>query len=233
MSPKTSLRSYLHSFVDLLFPNICMACSTALSGNERSVCTKCLSALPFTNFWNHRHNPVSEVFWGRVDVQAAASLVFFEKGSGLQQMLFALKYKSKPEVGVVLGRYLGHKLVGSPFENVDLIIPVPLHQTRYRERGFNQSERIAAGIGQSLKKPVSDELVRRAKATKTQTSKNRYDRWLNVEGVFEIPDTLPLIEKHILVVDDVVTTGATSESLIQELLKVPGVKVSFVAVAHA
>lgn len=212
---------------------MCIACSTDLVGNEKFVCADCLANLPFTNFWNTKDNPVSEVFWGRVLVENAASLVFFEKGSAIQHILHQLKYGGNAAVGVVMGKYLGAKLAATAYSDVDMLIPVPLHKNRKRKRGYNQSECIARGIAAVFNKPVCNTLVTRQRFTKTQTSKSRFERWLNVDGVFKISDPKPLMDKHILVVDDVLTTGATAESLIQELLKVPGVKVSFVALAHA
>lgn len=233
MSLITTIRLYLTSFTNLIFPNLCVACNVALSGNEQFVCTKCLSNLPFTNFWEHKNNPVAEVFWGRVQIEDAVSIVFFEKESAFQKILFQLKYKNNPEIGIYIGKYFGHKLIHSTFSNVDLIIPVPLHRSRLKKRGYNQSEQIAIGLGQILVKPVVNYAIKRTRATKTQTNKSRYERWQNVEGVFDITDKSAIVNKHILVVDDVITTGATSESLIAEILKTPGTKVSFVALASA
>jgi ComF family protein len=227
------IKNIFHSLLDIFYPNICVACDTAMAGNEKYVCTTCLAGLPFTNFWHHNENPVSQIFWGRVPVENSASFVFFEKGSHFQKMLHQLKYKGKADLGIILGRLFGHKLKESPFSEVDIIIPVPLHNSRKRFRGYNQSEKIARGLGESLEKPVLPNLVRRTKATKTQTSKSRFDRWENVDGSFKITSPSRLKDKHILVVDDVVTTGATSEAMMQELIRVPGAKVSFVALAHA
>ena len=227
------LNHYIDALVSLFFPNICVACGTALAGNEKYACTNCLANLALTNFWKHKNNPIEEIFWGRVPVEAAASFVFFEKGGHFQHLLHHLKYKRKSEIGILLGKLYGNKLVESRLNNIDLIVPVPLHKSRYRNRGFNQSEMIAQGLSTSMKKPYNPEAVERIVATKTQTSKTRFDRWINVEGVFKVTKPESLIGKHLLVVDDVVTTGATSESFMQELLKVPGVKVSFVALASA
>jgi ComF family protein len=224
-----NIKSYYTSFLNLLFPNLCVACGYALAGNEMYVCTSCLANLPYTHFYTHKHNPVEEIFWGRVQVENAASYIFFEKGGHLQEILHQLKYKQKPEVGVLMGRLFGNKLVKSRFNAIDVIVPVPLHKSRQSKRGYNQSEMIANGIAQSMNKPVEATAVIRAFATKTQTSKSRFERWLNVDGVFKITKPEAFIGRHLLIVDDVVTTGATSESFIQEFLKIPGVKVSFVA----
>ena len=230
---KSFIKTYAQAFLDLVFPNICLHCKSPLSGNEQQVCSLCLSKLPFTNNWQHQHNVVSEVFWGRVRVEGACSMVFFEKDSIFQGLLHHLKYKDNPQVGVVLGRYFANKLAGSKFANADVVVPVPLHKYRFRKRGYNQSERIAVGIHEVLNIPVLPDNMKRIKATKTQTSKSRFERWQNVEGVFKIDDPEVFVDKHVLVVDDVVTTGATSESLMAEILKIPGTRVSFVALASA
>lgn len=233
MSLTKTIRLYLSSFTNLIFPNLCVACNVALSGNEQFVCSKCLSSLPFTNFWEHKNNPVEEVFWGRVHLENAASMVFFEKGSAFQKILHQLKYRNNPDIGIHIGKYFGNKLLNTAYCNIDIIIPVPLHRSRFKKRGYNQSEKIAEGLGFVFKKPAVNQVIKRSKATKTQTSKSRFERWQNVEGVFDVVDKSILVNKHILVVDDVITTGATSESLITEILKIPGTKVSFVALASA
>jgi ComF family protein len=227
------INKYFNNLLDLFFPNICVACQTALAGNEQYVCTACLSGLPYTNFWNHTENPIEKIFWGRVVIESAAALVFFEKNSHFQEILHHLKYRGKSELGVLLGRIYGSKIKQSTLAEADIIVPVPLHKSREQKRGFNQSERVAEGLGKSLNIPVVANAAERMVATKTQTSKKRFDRWLNVAGVFNITRPEKFIGKHILVVDDVITTGATSESFMNELLKIPGVKVSFVALASA
>lgn len=226
-------RQYLKSFLNLIFPNICVSCNTVLAGNELYVCTHCISQLPTTGFWLHKDNPIEELFWGRLEVDSAASFVFYEKGSHIQKILHHIKYKQKPDLGIVMGKLFGIKLIDSRFSDIDIIVPIPLHKARLSKRGFNQSEKIALGIGLAMNKPVEVHTIKRARATNTQTSKSRFERWLNVEGVFEIIKPKYLIGKHILVVDDIVTTGATSESFMHELLKVPGVKVSFAAIGSA
>jgi ComF family protein len=217
----------------LLYPDICLACGNSLAGNEYYICTKCLGNLPLTNFWNQPENPVEQLFWGRVKIEFAAAYLYFEKGSHFQNIFHELKYKGKKDVGVLLGKLYGQKLCESRFNEIDLIIPIPLHKSRMHQRGYNQSELIAQGISESMNKPVDTKSVIRIKATKTQTSRSRYERWLNVEGIFKCIDKSPLENKHVLIVDDIVTTGATTESLIQEISDIPGIKISVVALAVA
>lgn len=173
------------------------------------------------------------MFWGRVKIEHAAAFLYFEKESKFQNIFHELKYNGKKELGIFLGNLYGRKLVESRFNSVDLILPVPLHKTRRNKRGYNQSELIALGISECIKKPVDTNSVMRTKATKTQTSRSRYERWLNVEGIFKCVDKSLLENKHVLVIDDIITTGATTESLIQEISDVPGIKISVAVLAVA
>lgn len=227
------IKKHFTSFLNLLFPNICISCSIALAGNEEYVCTHCLANLPYTNYFLHKNNPIEEIFWGRLSVEAAASFVFFEKGGHLQEILHHLKYRQKPNIGILMGKIFGNRLAESRFNDIDVIVPIPLHKSRQSKRGFNQSEMIAIGLGKAMQKPVVTSVIKRVVATKTQTNKSRFNRWLNVEGVFKNVSPEAFIGNHILVVDDVVTTGATAESFMNELIKVLGVKVSFVALGSA
>ncbi len=224
---------FLQSFINLLFPKTCVACTNLLAGNEEYICTTCLSKLAQTRFWNKELNPIAKIFWGRVQIENATSFLYFEKDSTLQHILHHLKYKNKPEIGIILGKLFGAKLIGTPYSQTDYIVPVPLHKKREKERGYNQSACIAKGISHCINVPVLDKAVQRTKQTKTQTNKTRFDRWLNVENVFKVTSPEEIKNKHILVVDDVITTGATTESLIQELLKIKGVRVSLAVIASA
>ncbi len=228
-----ALTNYFKAFVNLLFPGICDACGNTLAGNESRVCTSCLANLPFTHYWKSADNPVSALFWGRISIENAASMLFFEKGSTLQHLLHNLKYKGKNEIGIVLGKISGVKLQGTPYANADLIIPIPLHASRQRKRGYNQSEMIAKGLSASLNIPLESKAIIRCKPTRSQTAKTRYERWQNVEGAFLLTRPEALTGKHLLVIDDVVTTGATSEACMEELLRAKGTTVSYLAIASA
>lgn len=227
------LTSYFKAFLNLLFPGLCDACGDPLAGNENRICTSCLAKLPFTHYWKSADNPVSSLFWGRIRLENAASMLFFEKESALQHLIHNLKYKGKNEIGIVLGKISGVKLQDTPFATADLIIPIPLHASRQRKRGYNQSEMIAKGLSTILNIPVENKAVIRCKATRSQTAKTRFERWMNVEGAFQVIQPEVLTGKHLLVVDDVVTTGATSEACMEELMRITGVKVSYIAMASA
>ncbi len=182
----------------------------------------------------HQENPISQIFWGRVNINTATSFLFFNKSGNVQKLIHQLKYKGNIETGRYLGKLLGADLMESSyFSNIDLIIPVPLHQKKLHKRGFNQSEVIAEGISMSMDLPVNTTSLHRLEHTETQTKKARYTRWENVAGKFGIIDPEKLEDKHILLVDDVLTTGATLESCAQSLLEVPQTVVSLVTLAYA
>lgn len=226
------IRKYFDSFVSLLYPNTCHACANSLLGNEKVLCTACRLALPETGFCKSIENPVSKLFWGRIPVEYATSLLFFEKGGKYQTLIHKLKYRGKKDIGIFLGNLLGSSMKDTNFDRTDIIVSVPLHKAKLRRRGFNQSDIIARGISEITGKPLMNNVLVRKKDTKSQTSHKRYARWENVEGIFECrkPD---LIEgKHVLLIDDVVTTGATLEAAGSAILKVKGVTLSIATTAY-
>jgi len=190
--------------------------------------------IPRTNYHTEIENPVAKLFWGRCMIQKAAAFSFYNKGSRIRNLIHNLKYKGIREIGFELGRIYGLSLKSSDFlDDIDLIIPVPLHPSKKRIRGFNQSDYISDGIGDATGLCVNTESLARIAVSATQTKKSRYDRWTNVEGIFRVCDTESIKGKHILLIDDVITTGSTIESCANELLKVEGVKVSVAALAFA
>jgi ComF family protein len=225
---------WFENFLNLFYPRLCNGCGRPLFTGEEIICTRCLFKLPQTNFHLHKDNPVSRIFWGRVPLQSATSFLFFNKGGIVQNLIHRLKYRNSPQVGVYLGRQFGFQLMDSPvFKDVDFIIPVPLHPKKEHIRGYNQSEMIALGLEESMKAvAVTDNLIRRVH-TSSQTKKSRYGRWENVKGIFEVKNPEQLEGKHLLLVDDVITTGATLEACCQTLLEIPGVKISVASLAYA
>ncbi|MDR2359499.1 MAG: ComF family protein [Prevotellaceae bacterium] len=222
----------LRHFFGLLYPNLCEVCGQALGGGECICCLSCLYHLPRTNYWKEPGNPVEQIFWGRVPVEHVCALFFFSKGSRYRKLLHKLKYKGKPEIGVELGRQLGRELKNAPlYQCIDAIIPVPLHPARQRRRGYNQSERIAAGIAQITGWKVDTSSLVRTRFTGTQTSKSRQERWENVSGAFAVRNAAALTSRHVLLVDDVLTTGATIEACILELQKAADCKTSVATLA--
>ena len=181
-----------------------------------------------------KENPIEKRFWGKVPVYNATSYFFFQKGSSFQKLLHILKYKGNKEIGELMGKYAAIDLLDSPdFTSIDLIIPVPLHPKKYKIRGYNQSEWIGKGISTILDKPQDISILVRIRENATQTKKSVYERFENTEGIFELRDKTILEGKHVLLVDDVLTTGSTLEACVKALLETKGIKVSIFTLAVA
>lgn len=218
----------------LLFPNPCNACGIPLYYSEHVICTKCLYDLPFTDYHIHADNRVAKQLWGRLPLNAAMAMLYFKKGNKVQNLIHNLKYNAKTDVGIFLGTKLGERLkVSALYSDIDTIIPVPLHLKKFRKRGYNQSTFIAKGISAMMNIPFSETDLIRSTSTDSQTKKSRYNRYENMQGVFKVVNPELMSGKHILLVDDVVTTGATLEACANELLKSGVAKVSIAAIAYA
>lgn len=221
-------------FISLLFPRICYGCGSQLLRNERTICTECYVLIPRTGFHLTPGNPVEQLFWGRCRLTGAAALSYYTKDSRIRRLIHNLKYRGIREIGPELGRIYGNSLKDSSFlEGIDVIIPVPLHPSKQRQRGFNQSDLIAEGLSKATGIPVDKGILERSTGTKTQTRKSRYDRWTNVCDIFRVKDHVHLEGRHVLLVDDVITTGSTVEACACELLLTENVRVSAVALAFA
>ena len=227
-------QGYLADFVSLLFPELCAACRASLVANEELICTDCLYNLPLTNFHLQPDNIVARQFWGKIDLEGAYALYYFNKGGKIQNLMHQFKYKGIRRIGNLLGRIAGDQLIKNDvFNTVDLIVPVPLHKKRIRQRGYNQSACFAEGLAQKLNAGVEDNNLIREVATETQTHKSRFARFENMQEVFVVRNPERLIGKHILLVDDIVTTGSTLEGCGIQLLKIEGVKLSIATIAYA
>lgn len=222
------------NFISIFYPRTCVACGNALLQNESYFCLSCLMQLPETNYHLQECSPLDNIFAGRVPVEKVSSMLFYKKGNKVQQILYALKYNGNKELGSYLGEMYGKQLLDSPFyRTVDCIVPVPLHTRKQKSRGYNQSEWVAKGLSKSMSIPYYTDVLVRKEFTETQTRKNRIQRWENVKDVFRTDHVDAIVGKHILICDDVLTTGATLEAAITQLLKVKGVKVSVVTLACA
>lgn len=220
--------------IGLLFPELCNACGTHLYYGEKEICTKCLYDLPYTDYHRHHENRVAKQLWGRLPINAAMAMLYFKKGTKVQNLMHALKYKGKTDVGIKFGNLLGERLqMGEAFKDIDLIIPVPLHPAKEKARGYNQSEFIAKGIAEVINAELSKNHLIRNKITESQTKKSRYTRFENMQAVFTVNKTEELNNKHVLLVDDVITTGATLEACGNALLQTNIDKLSIAAVAFA
>lgn len=228
---KKVVLSLLNDFLDLLVPRLCPACGRAMIKSEGIMCMHCLYDLPKTRFTDFRDNAVARLFWGRVWLANATSLFHFQKGSRYQGLIHQLKYAGRTDIGVEMGKVMGRELRASPFAEADLILPVPLHPRRQRRRGYNQCDFIAQGVSSSMGIPVITGLISRSSASLSQTDKSRIERWGNVEQIFRVNTPGKLENRHILLVDDVVTTGATLDACATVILNLDGTKVSIATLA--
>ncbi len=224
------IRDLLHLF----FPHVCLSCQLPLLQPEYLVCTDCQFHLPDTKYHDWPENPVAKLFWGRVPLEQATASMFFRKDSRVQHLLHALKYKGQKELGEWMGHHFGLKVKAlRSFQSVDVVIPVPLHPKKQQKRGYNQSWWIAKGVARALDLPVADSHLFRRWNTATQTRRSRFGRWTNVSSAFVLKNTRKLEGKHLLLVDDVVTTGATLEACAHELLEIKNTRISIAAMACA
>lgn len=215
-----SVTDILEDFVGLFFPRYCAGCDDALARGEQLICTRCILEMPRTGYHLEIDNPFYQKLRVRLPVQYVVSMFRFVKAGAVQNILHTLKYQNKPELGQLLGKIYGNELMASDYSGkFDLIVPVPLHKNKKRLRGYNQSEEFGKGLGESLMVPCSDEIMKRLQVTTTQTKKSRLRRWENVKEVFAVDDIKSVAGKRILLVDDVVTTGATLEAAGRILLE--------------
>lgn len=220
--------------LSVLFPNNCSACEQPLARGETVVCTSCLTALPYTDYHVYPDNPVEKLFWGRAPLKAGTALFYFNKGNRVQRLMHQLKYYKDTDVGLTIGRMIGARIKGNTrFSDIDRVVPVPLHPKKLKKRGFNQAELIARGISEESGIVLDTESLFRAVNNPTQTRKSRFDRYRNVSGVFQLKNFDPKSCRHVLLVDDVVTTGSTLESCITAFQKTGYTEVSLCVAACA
>lgn len=228
------IKDWLGSFLSLFFPRCCLACGKPLAKGEECICTMCNINLPRTNYHLQKDNPVEQLFWGKIPLERATSFFYYRKGSDFRQILHQLKYGGQKELGAIMGRYMASELLSSGFfKGIDVIVPVPLHKKKQQLRGYNQSEWIARGIAAVTGIPIDMELVVRRKNTETQTRKSTFERWENVDGIFELHSSENLQGKHVLIVDDVLTTGATTVACASALIEIEGIRISVLTLAIA
>lgn len=228
------IKSHFSDLLYLAYPDLCLICGTSLINDEPIICYDCLYKLPLTAFQSYSENPAAERFYGKIKFSYATAAFHYQKGSVIQIILEALKYKGESKVGDFLGSYSGQKLMGKGFfDSIDLIVPVPLHQMKLKSRGFNQSEIIAKGLSKACNIEVDCKTLLRKNDNKTQTTRNIYDRWKNVSSIFTVENKEVFMNKHILLVDDVLTSGSTLEACGQKVLESNGSQISFFALALA
>lgn len=224
----------LGSIIDLLFPKVCFACNKLLHDNEHYACTNCRHELPVTNFHFNNDDSVKKVLYGRVQVELATALLRFEKKGVTQNLLHNLKYKGYEDIGHFLGAWLGAELKTLPtYQTIDMVIPVPLHKKKQHKRGFNQVTKFGQAIAKNLDAKYVDDVLIKTSNTSSQVTKNRWTRWLSNTEIFQAVNTDKIQNKHILIVDDIITTGATLEACANILRKSSTIKISIATMAIA
>ena len=217
----------------LFYPHNCIGCGSDVIDKENFICLDCINDLPHTNFAMHANNPVEKKFWGRLALTSAMSQFYFSKISIIQNIIHEFKYRGNREAGLYLGRLIGQSLLNSNRFDVDVIIPIPLFEKKEKQRGFNQAAVLCQGISEAMNISVLENIVTRIVHTETQTKKHRAERWQNVEKSFSVTKPELLEDKHVLLVDDVITTGSTLEACGQQILKVNGTRLSIATLAMA
>jgi ComF family protein len=228
------IANILNHFFELFFPCLCVCCGKRLVRGERHLCVTCLSGLPVTRHLREEHNELENFFAGRFRFHQAASFAYFVKGGNIQKIIHEFKYRNNPGLAYYIGTLCGKEIINhNSFETVDFIVPIPLHRKRLRKRGYNQSLLVAQGISQLTGKPVNtDNLIRKIN-NPSQTKNSRFERWRNTEGIFDIINQSVFENKHILLIDDVVTTGSTLEVCAKLILECKQAQVSIYTVGVA
>jgi len=224
----------MKNLLNLFFPMVCEACNDTLSDNELLLCTSCRHHLPVTNFHFNNDKTVKKVVYGRVKLENATALLHFSKKGIVQQILHNLKYRGHESIGEFFGKWLGAELATTDaYKNIDVVIPVPLYKSKLRKRGYNQVAKFSQEIAKALNAEYNDSVLIKIKSTKTQVFKARTTRWKDDRALFNISENKSLAGKHILLVDDIITTGATVEACATVLLKIHNIKLSLATLAIA
>jgi len=230
---KINFKFHLDAFVNLFYPRLCYACSRNQIDNDEMICMECLGNLPYTKFESIKANATEKLFWGRIPTSFACSIFYFEKENVIQNIIHQIKYKNEKKLGLFMGNLMGLKLLILIKEyKVDFMIPMPLHPKKEKKRGYNQATLLCKGIRTFTKLECNENAIVRIQHTQTQTRKSRIERWQNVEHVFNIPNPEIICGKNILIIDDVITTGASSEACGQALLEAGANSISICGLAY-
>lgn len=214
--------------LDFISPRLCVVCGERLSPTERSICSVCMLHLPRTTYqFSPDDNPMAQLFWHLTPVERAAALLYYEPHSELARIIYDLKYHDRPDIGEDMGRLMANEMqLAHFFDGIDVLLPVPLSRKRLRQRGYNQSEQLAIGVNEITHLPIINKALRRKHFVRSQTHLSRHERQENVEDMFELRDSSQLEGKHVLLIDDICTTGATLIACIDALRNIPGIRLS-------
>ncbi len=226
--------NWITRILDFISPRLCVVCGHRLAPTERSLCSVCLFHLPRTDFHQKPlDNPMAQLFWGLAPIEKAAALFYYHPHSETAQLVYRLKYNNRPDIGEDMGRIMANELqVTDFFSDIDVLLPVPLASKRLRQRGYNQSEQLAVGISQLTGLPVIRHAVSRKAFTESQTRLTRQERRQNVDDMFVLRDDKPLRHRHVLIIDDVCTTGATITALSDAIRHVEGIRMSVLTLGY-
>lgn len=222
----------LKNLINIFFPDICEACKLPLGTNEKIICTSCRHELPVTDFHFENNNAVKKVFYGRVQLENATALLHFSKKGLVQELLHNLKYRGHERIGTCLGEWLGAELCTlESYKSVDVVVPVPIHKKKRRERGYNQVTKFGKAIAKALDSEYREDTLVKVERSKTQVFKDRITRFDDSKPKFAQNNFTDLKGKHVLLVDDIITTGATIETCVLLLQKIPDVQISLAVMA--
>ena len=227
--------SFWRRLLDLIAPRLCVVCGHRLTVTEEVICAKCNFHLPRTGFHHHAYdNEMAKLFWAQIPIEKATAFFYYEAHAETANIIYELKYKNHPEIGNIVGRMLAKEIQPSGFfDGIDGIVPIPLAKKRLRQRGYNQSMEIAQGVSEMTGLPIYKKVVRRNSFKGSQTNKGRWDRQENVEHVFELTDATAVSNKHLLLIDDVITTGATCIACAKALCQSVNIRISILALGFA
>jgi len=229
-----NLKEIKESFLHLLFPHVCSGCGSDIISRENMLCMQCIAQMPETNFHLYTNNPVEKIFGGRLSIVNATAQYYFTKESLMQHLMHQIKYRGNTELGRQLGRLIGKDLQQTDrFNDVNALIPLPLFPAKEKRRGYNQATILCEGIAEVMNKEILKDVIVRTQHTETQTKKGRVERWQNMEGKFELINPEKTKNKHVLLVDDVITTGATLEACGLEILRASDTKLSIATLCFA
>lgn len=221
----------ISSFFDILFPDLCKSCSRPMNIGEVIICTSCRHKLPQTDYHLYKNNKIEKIFYGRSKIEFASSFLFFNKNGLTQNLIHKLKYKGHQEIGTLIGNWYGSILRDESKLVFDYIVAVPLHRHKERKRGYNQVDTLGIALAEIFGAVYSKNNLVRIYKSETQTKKSRFARWMNVKEIFSLKDHELFENKSVLLIDDVVTTGATLDACCNELSKSMGIKVSIITIA--
>lgn len=228
------MKKLWNNLLDLFFPPLCLICESRLINQEEHICIECLNHIPQTNYHLQSNNRLEDFFAGRFPFQRITAYAYFVKGGSIQKLIHKLKYNHNPRLGQYIGVLCGYNLKNSTFiSDIDYLIPVPLHKKRQQKRGYNQSLEICKGISAITQIPIESSVLIRTINNKSQTNYKRLKRWQNVENIFQLTNTSTFANKHIALVDDVITTGSTIEACAKTILTCQNTKISIICIGTA